>query len=229
MIDLRIDTVTRPTAGMRRAMAEAEVGDEQKREDPTVIALEQRVAELLGHAEAVYVPTATMANKITLRALSQPGEELVGEATSHIFRHELGGPAVHAGLMTTPIATEDGRFTRAQLRARSRRATFTRRRRASRAWRTRTATPAGAWSLEQTRDVAATARSLGIMLHLDGARLLNASVTCSVPARDRAKQFDTVTLPVQGTGMPARRTVAGSRQLMAKARRLKRLFGDAMC
>src|ERR687894_468655 len=105
MIDLRSDTLTQPTADMRRAMAEAVVGDEQKREDPTVIALEERVADLLGQEEAVYLPTATMGNQIALRLLSQPGDEVVAEAVSHVFRYELGGPAVHGGLAMKAILT----------------------------------------------------------------------------------------------------------------------------
>src|SRR3982751_834509 len=103
MIDLRSDTKTQPSRGMRRAIAEAEVGDEQRREDPTVNELERRVAELLGHEQSVYVPTATMANEIALRVLSEPGDELIAEAKAHILLSELGGPAVHAGLMTRSI------------------------------------------------------------------------------------------------------------------------------
>src|SRR5436190_508851 len=101
---------------MREAIANAEVGDEQKREDPTVNALERRTAELLGQEEAVYVPTATMANEIALRTLGRPGDEVVAEENSHIFLAELGGPAVHAGLMARPLRCEAGRFTPEQLR-----------------------------------------------------------------------------------------------------------------
>ena len=116
VIDLRTDTITQPTAAMRRAIADAVVGDEQKREDPTVIALEERGAELLGHEEAVFVPTATMANQIALRTLTEPGDEAIAEGDAHIFRYELGGPAVHSGLVMKSLETEDGRFTAAQLR-----------------------------------------------------------------------------------------------------------------
>ena len=110
MIDLRSDTLTQPTAGMRQAMAEAEVGDEQKREDPTVIALEERAAALLGQEAAVYVPTATMANQIALRLHSEPGDEVIAEANAHVFRYELGGPAVHSGLSMRAIHSADGRY-----------------------------------------------------------------------------------------------------------------------
>src|ERR671931_338763 len=117
MIDLRSDTLTQPSAGMRRAMADAVVGDEQKREDPTVIALEERVAELLGHEEAVYLPTATMANQIALRVLTQPGDELVAEEHAHILLSELAGHAVHSGLAVRPMRGRAGRFTPDQVRA----------------------------------------------------------------------------------------------------------------
>ena len=99
VIDLRSDTVTQPTPGMRRAIAEAVVGDEQKREDPTVIELERRVAELLGHEDAVFLPTATMANHIALKLLSHRGDVLIAERHSHVVVYEYGGAAVHAGLM----------------------------------------------------------------------------------------------------------------------------------
>src|SRR5207237_9853200 len=116
MIDLRSDTQTRPTPEMRAAIAAAEVGDEQKREDPTVNELERRAAELLGQEESVFVPTATMANEIALRTLGEPGDEVIAEENSHIFLAELGGPAVHAGLMTRPLRCTAGRFTPEQIR-----------------------------------------------------------------------------------------------------------------
>ena len=102
-IDLRSDTATQPTPGMREAISRAEVGDEQKREDPTVNELEQRVAALVGQEEAVFLPTATMANQIALRLLSEPGDELLADAWSHLFINELGGPAVHSGLVMRPL------------------------------------------------------------------------------------------------------------------------------
>ena len=101
---------------MREAIARAEVGDEQKREDPTVNELEQRVAALVGQEEAVFLPTATMANQIALRVLSEPGDELLADAWSHLFINELGGPAVHSGLVMRPLESTDGRFTADQVR-----------------------------------------------------------------------------------------------------------------
>jgi threonine aldolase len=117
VIDLRSDTATRPTAGMRAAIAAAEVGDEQRREDPSVRALEERVAALLGHEAAVFLPTATMANQIALKLHSRPGDVLVAHEHAPVLVYEYGGPAVHAGLVTVGLPAESGRFTAAQLRA----------------------------------------------------------------------------------------------------------------
>ena len=111
MIDLRSDTQTKPSPGMREAMANAEVGDEQRREDPTVLALEKRAALFLGQAEAVYLPTATMANQIALAILGERGTELIVEETAHIMVSELGGAAVHAGLQTRGLPGYRGRIS----------------------------------------------------------------------------------------------------------------------
>jgi threonine aldolase len=231
VIDLRSDTITQPTPGMRKAIAEAVVGDEQKREDPTVIALEQRAAELLGQEEAVYVPTATMANQIALRTLSEPGDEVVAEAMAHVFRYELGGPAVHSGLAMKALSTEHGIFTTDQVRD--------------------AITPPGdlhaaptrilcventhnggggrVWSLARAREVVAEARRHELNVHLDGARLMNAAVATGTPAAEYGRLFDTVTLCLsKGLGCPLGAVVAGSQRRMEKARRFKHLFGGAM-
>src|SRR5919197_5775635 len=115
VIDLRSDTLSKPTRAMRDAMANAEVGDEQKREDPTVLELERRGAAFLGQEEAVFVPTATMANEIALRILGRPGDVLLAEEQAHVLIAELGGPAVHSGLLTIPLPGRAGRFTAEQV------------------------------------------------------------------------------------------------------------------
>jgi threonine aldolase len=231
VIDLRTDTITQPTAGMRRAIAEAVVGDEQKREDPTVIALEERGAALLGHEEAVFVPTATMANQIALRALTDPGDEVVAEADAHIFRYELGGPSVHSGLVMKPLETDDGRFTASQLAeivnpAADLHMAPTR---VVCVENTHNGRGGRVWPLEQVCEVAAEARGHRLALHLDGARLLNAAVASGTSAAEYGREFDTVTLCLsKGLGCPLGALVAGSRERMAKARRFKHLFGGAM-
>jgi threonine aldolase len=231
MIDLRSDTQTRPTPEMRAAIAAAEVGDEQKREDPTVNELERRAAEVLGQAEAVFVPTATMANEIALRALGEPGDELVAEENSHILLAELGGPAIHAGLMTRPLQCEAGRFTPEQLRAtvRTTDRSHVPPTKIVSVENTHNASGGRVWPLEEIRAIAQTARELGLRLHLDGARVMNAAVASGVPAAEIGGYFDTVTLCLsKGLGCPLGALVAGSEELMSEARRLKHLFGGAM-
>jgi threonine aldolase len=230
MVDLRSDTLTQPTDGMRRAMAEAVVGDEQKREDPTVIALEERVAALLGQDDAVYLPTATMANQIALRLLSEPGDEVVAEATSHVFRYELGGPAVHSGLAMKAISSEDGRFGPDQvLAAVNPPAVHMPPTRILAVENTHNGGGGRVWPLEQLREVVTEARGLGLSVHLDGARILNAAVASGLPASTYGREFDTVTICLsKGLGCPLGALLATSAERIEKARRLKHLFGGAM-
>jgi len=231
VIDLRSDTLTQPTDAMRRAMAEAVVGDEQKREDPTVIALEERTADLLGQEEAVYLPTASMGNQIALRLLSQPGDEVIAEASSHVFRYELGGPAVHSGLVMKALETDDGRPTPIQIRA------------AINPPGDLHMAPTRVLSLENThnggggrvwapgafREVVTAAREHGLAVHLDGARLLNAAVAADVAPAEYGREVDTVTLCLsKGLGCPLGAVIATSRERAGTARRFKHLFGGAM-
>jgi threonine aldolase len=231
MIDLRSDTQTRPTPEMRAAIAAAEVGDEQKREDPTVNELERRAALLLGQEAAVFVPTATMANEIALLTLGRPGDELVAEENSHILLAELGGPAVHAGLMTRPLRCEAGRFDAEQLRAVVRRTdgTHVPPTKIVSVENTHNASGGRVWPLDEIEAVAAAARGLDLRLHLDGARIMNAAVASGVAAAEIGRHFDTVTLCLsKGLGCPLGALVAGSSELMARARTFKHRFGGAM-
>ena len=231
MIDLRSDTKTKPSPEMRAAIAAAEVGDEQRREDPTVNELERRAAEVLGQDEAVFVPTATMANEIALRVHGQPGDEVIAEENSHIFVAELGGPAVHAGLMTRPLLCPAGRFTPDQVRETFRRTDGTHmpQTKIVSVENTHNASGGRVWQLDELEAVVHTGRQLELRLHLDGARVLNAAVALGVPAAEIGGRFDTVTLCLsKGLGCPLGALVAGSPQLMVKARRLKHLFGGAM-
>jgi threonine aldolase len=231
VIELRSDTKTQPTTGMRRAIANAVVGDEQRREDPTVNELERRAAELLGQEEAVFVPTATMANEIALRVLGRPGDELVAEENSHIFISELGGPAIHAGLMTRPLRGRGGRFTPEHVRQAFRRGddTHTPGTRIVSVENTHNSSGGRVWPLEEIDALVAACRELDVLLHLDGARLLNAATALSVPSAEIGKRFDTVTLCLsKGLGCPLGALVAGSEERMAEARRYKHLFGGAM-
>ncbi len=231
MIDLRSDTKTKPSSEMRAAIAAADVGDEQRREDPTVNRLEAMAAELLGQEEAVYVPTATMANEIALRLLGEPGDEVVAEENSHIFVSELGGPAVFAGLMTRQLPGVAGRFTPEQLREATRHGdkTHTPATKIVSVENTHNQSGGRVWPLDELQAIVDTARELGLRLHLDGARVLNASVALGVPAAEIGRPFDTVTLCLsKGLGCPLGALIAGSPERMVDARRLKHLFGGAM-
>jgi threonine aldolase len=231
MIDLRSDTQTKPSPAMRQAMANAEVGDEQEREDPTVLALERRVAELLGHEEAVYLPTATMGNQIALRILGEPGTELVVEETAHIMVSELGGAALHGGLQTRGLPGRLGRLTPEQIAATMHEDGSFHTPRTSVVAIENTHNNAGGtvWPLGELAAVIATSRELGLKLHLDGARLLNASVASDVPVREIAGGFDTVSLCLsKGLGCPLGALIAGSSALMHRARLEKHRFGGAM-
>ena len=216
---------------MREAIASAEVGDEQKREDPTVNLLEERAAELLGQEEAVFVPTATMANEIALRLHGEPGDEVLAEQHSHVLIAELGGPAALSGLLTRPLPGDRGRLSPEQIREQAR------------LWddrhtpitrivsieNTHNSSGGRVWPLEDVEAVAETCRELGVRLHLDGARLFNAAVALGLPAAEIARHADTVTICLsKGLGCPLGALVAGPSELMGRARRYKHLFGGAM-
>ena len=230
MIDLRSDTATQPTEGMRAAIAAAAVGDEQKREDPTVNALEERGAVLLGQEAAVYLPTATMANQIALRLHCEPGDELLGEENCHVFISELGGPAVHSGVVTRGLPGVAGRFTPEQVRAAYRvPAVHSPRTRILWVENTHNASGGRVWPLEEIDELRAVCDELDLRFHLDGARLLNAAVASGVPASEIGARFDTVTLCLsKGLGCPLGALLAGPAELIARARRFKHLFGGAM-
>jgi len=231
VIDLRSDTQTKPSAAMRQAMASADVGDEQEREDPTVLELERRGAELLGQEEAVYLPTATMGNQIALAILGERGTELVVEETAHIMVHELGGAAMHSGLQTRGLPGHRGRLSIEQLRATMRAdGTFHTPRTSVLAVENPHNTHGGTiYPLEELRSLVAAAREFGVRAHLDGARLMNAAVASGVPAAEFGRLFDTVTLCLsKGLGCPMGALIGGSRELMHRARFEKHRFGGAL-
>jgi threonine aldolase len=231
MIDLRSDTATKPTPAMREAIANAEVGDEQVREDPTVNDLERRAADTLGQEDAVFVPTATMANEIALRVLGDPGDELIAEENAHLLIAELGGPAVHAGLMTRPLPAEAGRFTTDQVRAAARRGDLGHvpTTRIVAIENTHNASGGRVWPLAEIAAMAKTCSELELSLHIDGARLFNAAVAGGETPAAIAGHGDTVTICFsKGLACPLGAIVAGSAERMLRARRFKHQFGGAM-
>ena len=230
MIDLRSDTATRPTDGMRAAIAAAVVGDEQKREDPTVNELETRGAVVLGQEAALYLPTATMANQIALRLHTEPGDELLGEQNCHVFISELGGPAVHSGVVTRGLPGVAGRFTPEQVHAAYRMpAVHSPRTKVVWVENTHNASGGRVWPLAEIDEMRAVCDELELRFHLDGARLLNAAVASGEEAATIGRRFDTVTLCLsKGLGCPLGALLAGSEEAMVRARRFKHLFGGAM-
>ena len=219
MIDLRSDTQTRPSAGMRAAMAAAEVGDEQRREDPTVLALEARAAAFLGQEEAVYLPTATMANQIALAILGERGSELLVEETAHIMVSELGGAAVHSGLQTRGLPGERGRLSPEQVRAAIPPPDPLHRPRASLLALENTHNSAGGavWPLAELAAVVETARELGLSRPPRRRAARERRGRARGPGGpSSASSFDTVTLCLsKGLGCP----------LGARDRRLRRADG----
>ena len=231
MIDLRSDTLTQPTEAMRRAIAEAPVGDEQKREDPTVNELERRGAEFLGHEEAVFLPTATMANQIALNIHGRPGDALLVERHAHIMLSELGGPAAHSGLLTIGLTGTNGRFSPDQVvgEIRDRTSVHVAPTRIVTIENTHNSSGGRVWPLEEVDAIVATCREHDLSVHLDGARLVNASTALGVTPARIGGGFDTVTLCFsKGLGCPLGALIAGSSELMAQARRGKHYFGGAM-
>jgi threonine aldolase len=231
VIELRSDTLTQPTPGMRRAIAEAVVGDEQKREDPTVNELERRAAAFLGQEEAVFLPTATMANQIALRVLSRPGDELLAEENSHVLINEQGGPAVFSGLVMRGLPGDRGRISPEQIRScvRDHRSGHMPITKVVSLENTHNSSGGRVWRLDEIDSIADTCRELDLRLHLDGARIANAAVALGVPAAEVGGRFETVTLCLsKGLGCPLGALVAGSAPLMVQARRNKHLFGGAM-
>jgi len=231
MIDLRSDTATRPTAGMRAAIAAAEVGDEQKREDPTVNALQERAAALLGHEAALFLPTATMANQIALKLHSRPGDVLVAERFAHVVVYEYGGAAAHAGLMIEAIEAPCGRISIEQLDAVTVPSTKSADQRPAvlALENTHNASGGRCWPLAELISLTAAARERGLRTHLDGARLLNASVAQGLDPARLGERFDTVTLCLsKGLGCPFGAILAGSSELIERAWREKHLFGGAL-
>jgi threonine aldolase len=227
VIDLRSDTLTKPTAGMRAAMAAADVGDEQYLEDPTTNALQRRMADLLGHEAALFLPTATMANQAALRAQTKPGSVLLAEERTHILVYEWGGPAIHSGLIMRGVPAYAGRFTPDDVAAvldpdlgaggivvleNTHRSSGGR-----------------VWPMDEYRATVDAARERGAAVHLDGARLFNASVAAGLEPSAWARLADSVTICFsKGLGCPTGAILAGSAALIERAWESKYLFGGAL-
>ena len=229
-IDLRSDTVTRPTAAMRQAMANAVVGDDVLGDDPTVIALEQRVAEILGKPAAVYMPSGTMTNQVAIRAHTEPGDEIVCEANAHVYYYEAGAPAALSGVMCRLIEGDRGLFTAEQLK-KVLRPTNVHHPRTKLVCLENTHNRGGGsiWPMEQITAVERVAREAGLKMHLDGARLWNASAATGIPERQYAEHFDSLSVCFsKGLGAPVGSALVGGQEFIERARRFRKMFGGGM-
>ena len=230
MIDLRSDTVTRPTPGMRRAIAEAEVGDDLFGDDPTTRRLEQRVADLLGKEASVFFPSGIMANQCALQLLAERGSEVVVEATAHLVDWELGGASVNAGVQLRCVATADGVLTAALVeRAIRPGLRFQLRTSAIALENTHNGAGGKILPLAEMQRISEMARARKLRVHLDGSRLWNASTATAVPERDYAHCADTVMVTLsKGLGCPVGSLLAGPQELMDAARIMRRRMGGSM-
>jgi threonine aldolase len=230
-VNLYSDTQTRPSEGMRRAIATADVGDEQRREDPTTRQLEERVAELLGQKAGLFLPSGTMCNQIALRLHARPGgDELILDRTAHPIIAEAGGPASNAGLMIHALDGQGGIFSGDQVRAAIRPdSRYMPRSRVVSVEQTTNMGGGRIWPLDAVHDVLFAASEHGLRTHLDGARLMNAVVASGVSAAEFAGGFDTAWLDfTKGLGAPVGAVLCGSDELIAEGWRWKQQMGGAM-
>lgn len=230
MIDLRSDTVTRPTPAMRAAMAEADVGDDVFGEDPTVERLQERVAELLGKEAALFVPSGVMGNQIAIKVLTRPGDEVIVERNSHIFNYEMGAPSVLSAVQLHVVDGDRGVLSGEHVEDAIRPGAY---------WDARsrlvclenTLNRAGGrvYPPEAAREVADVARKNGLKLHLDGARLWNAAAARGISEAEFAAPFDTVSVCLsKGLGAPVGSVLAGSSDAIERARQIRKMFGGGM-
>jgi threonine aldolase len=230
MIDLFSDTRTKPTPDMRRAIAGADVDDEQAGLDPTVNALCERVADVLGKPAAVFLPSGTMCNAIAYRVHCRPGDEIILHRTAHGITAEAGGPAALAGAMMCPLDGERGLFTVEQVRAALRGGSrYEPRSRLVVVEQTSNFGGGTVWPVERLRDITTLAAEHGLAAHMDGARLMNAVVASGVGAAQQAAGFDSVWFDFsKGLGAPVGAVLAGSAEFIDQAWRFKQQMGGAM-
>ena len=231
MIDLFSDTKSRPSAGMRKAMADAEVGDEQKGEDPTTRALEERIATLLGKEAAVFLPSGTMCNQIALAVHCRSGDEIIAPDNSHIFTFEGAGHAAISGASGRAVPHSQGIFTGAAVAAAARDPNLRHhpRSRVVAIEQTMNLGGGAVWNMDQITDVAKVAKARSLVLHMDGARLPNAVVASGVSAKTMCAPCDTAWLDLsKGLGCPIGGVLAGSKDFINEAWRWKHRLGGAL-
>ena len=230
IVDLRSDTVTKPTPGMRKAMMEAEVGDDVFGEDPTVNALQGKVAKLLNKEAAIFVCSGTMANQLAIRTHTHHGDEVIIESEAHTFNYEGGGPAALSGVQCHPLRGERGVLDPSQIedaiRPNDHHFAPTRL-----VCLENTHNRAGGrvYPIEKIRETYNLTKRYGLAMHLDGARLLNASVASGIPPDMYARYFDSVSICLsKGLGAPIGSLIAGSRDFIDRVHRFRKMFGGGM-
>lgn len=230
LIDLRSDTVTRPTPEMRRAMAEAEVGDDVFGDDPTVNALQEAAAARLGKEAGLYVPTGSMGNQVALGALTRPGDEVLSHAGAHFLHYEGGSPAAHFGLVLRQLPGEGGVIGADDVGMAIRAGDDHNPRSAVVAMEnTHNAAGGRVFPIDEARSIAKVCREREVAIHIDGARIFNAEVATGTPAADWASCADTVTFCFsKGLGAPVGSMVCSTREVIAEARRLRKRLGGGM-
>ncbi|GAB4292423.1 MAG: GntG family PLP-dependent aldolase [Ignavibacteriaceae bacterium] len=231
MIDLRSDTVTKPSEAMRKAMYDAEVGDDVFKEDPTVNKLEEFAAELLGKEAALFVASGVMGNQICLNVLTKPGDEVICERDSHIFNYESGSPAALSGIQLLPVDGNMGVITTGQIEPLIRPASayYMPRTKVIEIENTHNRAGGTIHPIENIQNVAELARKYNLYLHLDGARLWNASVATGIKVNRYAAFFDTVSCCLsKGLGAPVGSVIAGSEEFIKEAYRVRKAWGGGM-
>ncbi|MGB2822069.1 MAG: low-specificity L-threonine aldolase [Phycisphaerae bacterium] len=230
IVDLRSDTVTKPTDAMRQAMATAEVGDDVLGDDPTVNELERATAEVLGKEAAVYMPSGSMTNQVALRAHTEPGDEVLLAENGHMYLYEAGAPGGISGVMCKLLPAERGMFTADAVRAalRPRNVHFAPTRLVC-VENTSNRGGGSIWPIERIAEVHDAAREAHLSMHLDGARIWNASVATGIPERQYAGYFDSVSVCFsKGLGAPVGSCLAGGAEFLARARRFRKMCGGGM-
>ena len=231
IIDLRSDTVTRPSSGMREAIAVAEVGDDVYGDDPTVNLLEEKIAHLFGKEAAVFAPTGSLANQLGIRTLVKPGEELICETYSHIVRAELGAAATFSGITTRTWADPFGEFSadRAIEIARPDSGPYLVSTKAVAVENTHNFGGGTIQSISEIRKLRDWANSTGVFLHLDGARIWNAHVASGIPLTEYGKYFDTLSVCLsKGLGAPIGSLMISSKDRVSEARVWRKRYGGGM-
>jgi threonine aldolase len=229
-IDLFSDTITRPTPQMRKFMSEAEVGDEQQKEDPTVNALVEKVCELLGKEEAVFLPSGTMCNQIAFRVYCRPGDEIILDETAHTRHYETGGPAALSGACMYPVQGKRGVFTAAQMEAAVRpKSNHLPRSKVVLIEQTSNLGGGTVWPMETLQSLCIAAHRHDLICHMDGARLFNAVAATGLSAKAFCVALDSVWIDFsKGLGAPVGAALAGSKEFIEEAWRWKHQFGGAM-